>query len=130
MSVLGGTPVATVLIVSHQAGIREPLCAAFRTNSEFTAIAGEGGATQVVRDAERIFPDLVIVELRPPMDNHRRLVERLREIVPHVAIFVLVEEYDIEVEKEALAMGISAVFSGGESPEMIFANAEAWLGSQ
>jgi hypothetical protein len=51
-------------------------------------------------------------------------VERLREIVPHVAIFVLVEGYDIEVEKEALRIGINAAFSGGESAESILANAE------
>jgi DNA-binding NarL/FixJ family response regulator len=122
-------PVATVLIVSHQAEIREALCTAFRAKSEFMVIAEDGEEAQVVRDAERIFPDLVILELRGPMEKHRRLVERLREIVPHVTIFVLVEEYGIEVEKAALRIGINAAFSGGESAEAILANAQMVFGS-
>jgi DNA-binding NarL/FixJ family response regulator len=57
-----------------------------------------------------------------------QLAQELRGMMPRLPIFMLIADYNIHVEKEALSMGIDAVFSKLEDLETLSENARAVCG--
>jgi len=57
-----------------------------------------------------------------------QLAQKLKELAPDLPIFMLTADYDVNIEKEALALGITAVFSKLDDLTTLIANARAVCG--
>jgi DNA-binding NarL/FixJ family response regulator len=57
-----------------------------------------------------------------------QLVRKLKGIMPELPIFMMTSENDIDIEKEALSCGITAVFSKLDDMASLVANARAVCG--
>jgi DNA-binding NarL/FixJ family response regulator len=79
---------------------------------------------QAISEAARLHPDLVIAQ-GVPGEGLQPFVKNLREIVPQLPIFLVVDEYNHKTEKQALQCDITAVFSPKDDPSTILANALA-----
>jgi hypothetical protein len=79
---------------------------------------------QAISEAARLSPDLVTAQ-GVPGDGLQPFVKNLRDIVPQVPIFLVVDEYNHKPEKQALRCDITAVLSPKDDPSTIFANALA-----
>ena len=57
--------------------------------------------------------------------NGLQLARELKAREPALPIFMLTADYDVDIEKEALALGITAVFSKLDDLTTLVANARA-----
>ena len=74
---------------------------------ELVGVASDGAAA--VSLAERLRPDVAVVDLRMPRLSGRELIERLRESSPDTKIAVYTAEADERLVEEALGAGAAAV---------------------
>jgi DNA-binding NarL/FixJ family response regulator len=70
-------------------------------------------------------PDLIILGLPLPNDTLAQFVSNLKRLVPNTHIFLLIRKCNSAVEKQALSVGITAVFSKFDDYEGLILNAEA-----
>ncbi len=81
--------------------------------TELTAIEG----------TRRHSPNLIVLGLPLPEAGLTLLVRELKKAAPNALIFLLTDNYDSVVEKHALSMGITAVFSKFDDYEALLHNA-------
>jgi DNA-binding NarL/FixJ family response regulator len=112
---------------------RDPiLCEALRNSLQAQGdlvICGEAkSGVEAIKNAMELLPDLVILEKElSPLDG-LEVAEALRLIMPDVPVFLVAEENGVEVEKEALACGIDAVFEKDYDFTSLVMNARAACG--
>jgi CheY-like chemotaxis protein len=63
-----------------------------------------------------------------PEMNGLQLARELKAREPALPIFMLTTDYDVDIEKEALALGITAVFSKLDDLTTLTANARVVCG--
>lgn len=101
----------SILIVDDHEAIRRQLRCLFRPHPEF-AVCGEAvHGVDAIEMAQRLSPDLIILDLAMPEMNGLEAAAALKYILPAAPIFLLTVHYSRELELAALASGISAVFS-------------------
>ena len=91
--------VATVLIVDDDAKYRRALTAFLDASFDLDVIADTGNAQEAVGLAEHLQPDAVVVDVAMPVVNGVDIAERLRALLPGLAI-VLVTGNVVGVDPE------------------------------
>src|ERR1700693_2251809 len=107
------------------------LCETLRRSFQAQGFVVCGEATigiQAIKKAMELLPNLVILEKElSPLDGFE-IAEALKLILPDVPLFLVAEEHDVEVEKEALSHGIDAVFDKDHDFTSLIMNARAVCG--
>ncbi len=80
---------------------------------------GEGA----VREAVALRPDIAILEMAVADDL--QVANALKQHIPNLPLLVVAEEVSLEIEKEALAQGVDAVFPKQDDPTALALNARA-----
>jgi DNA-binding NarL/FixJ family response regulator len=102
---------ASVLIVDDHPAIRRALRAAFERQPGFRVCGeAEDGFDAIVK-AKKLFPDLIVLDLRMPVMDGLEAARSLKKIMPDVPLMMLTCYHSSAAEKEALASGVTAVFS-------------------
>lgn len=91
--------VATVLIVDDDAKYRRALTAFLDASFDLDVIADTGSGEEAVGLAEHLQPDAVVVDVAMPVVNGVEIAERLRALLPGLAI-VLVTGNVVGVDPE------------------------------
>lgn len=73
-------------------------------------------------------PNLAILDCPLPDIGGLQLAQKLKEIMPDLRIFMLTADYSMNIEKDALSCGITAVFSKFDDLASVVANARAVCG--
>lgn len=89
----------TVLIVDDDAKYRRALTAFLDASFDLDVIADTGSGADAVALAERLQPDAVVVDVAMPVVNGVEVAERLRALLPDLAI-VLVTGNVVGVQSE------------------------------
>jgi len=76
-----------------------------------------------IEETRRYSPNLIVLGLPLPEAGLTLLVRELKKAAPNALIFLLTNKYDSVVEKRALSMGITAVFSKFDDYEALLQNA-------
>jgi len=76
-----------------------------------------------IEETRRHSPNLIVLGLPLPEAGLALLVRELKKAAPNALIFLLTSNYDSVVEKRALSMGITAVFSKFDDYEALLHNA-------
>ena len=114
-----------VLIIGNQRDSYEALRPLLGENREVKICNQAEGEESVLEQVRRLSPKLILLDMaeKPP----GRLMETLRQAVPETPIFLLTPTYNAQVEKNAIASGVTAVFSKLDDREALKANAKAVL---
>jgi DNA-binding NarL/FixJ family response regulator len=73
-------------------------------------------------------PNLAVLDFSTAASCGLQLAQKLKSITPELPIFMLTTDYSMNIEKEALSSGISAVFSKLDDLATLVANARAVCG--
>jgi DNA-binding NarL/FixJ family response regulator len=79
--------------------------------------------SNIVEETKSVGPRLVVLNVA--IDRFSDLLGQLHQTFPILPIFVFADDYDFNLEHEALLAGATAVFSGIDEPSSILANVEA-----
>jgi DNA-binding NarL/FixJ family response regulator len=101
----------TILIVDDHAHIRKALCTYFTTETEFSICGQAEDGLQAIEMAERLKPDLIILDVNMPRMNGVVAARRLKDIVPETPIVMLTLHPDTLANMDLKELGVSAVLS-------------------
>jgi len=117
-----------VLIVDDDHAFRTVLRTLFEECSGFDNCVEAANASEALDKSKRLTPNLAVVDFSMPEMNGLQLARQLKAREPALPIFMLTADYDVNIEKEALAFGITAVFSKLDDLTTLIANARAVCG--
>jgi DNA-binding NarL/FixJ family response regulator len=117
-----------VLIVDDDHAFRTVLRTLFEEDSGFDNCLEAANASEALFKANQSSLNLAVVDFSMPEMNGLQLARQLKAREPALPIFMLTADYDVNIEKEALAFGITAVFSKLDDLTTLIANARAVCG--
>ena len=117
-----------VLIVEDDRAFRMVLRTLFEESSGFDNFVEAANAFEALDKSKQLTPNLAIVDFSMPEMNGLQLAHQLKAREPALPIFMLTADYDVNIEREALAFGITAVFSKLDDLTTLIANARAVCG--
>lgn len=122
----GCTPTKRVLLVDDNAVVRFFVRRLFESQPDFE-ISGEAeNGSDAVERAEKLKPDLIILDLVMPVMNGLDAAPLLKKLLPNTPIILFTQEGG-EVERLAQVPGIDAVVSKSEAASELVLKAQALL---
>jgi two-component system, NarL family, nitrate/nitrite response regulator NarL len=114
-----------VLIVDDSSIVRAAVRDLFKPRAEFVVAAEAKNGQEAIDVAERVRPDLIILDLSMPVMNGLQAAALLMKMLPDVRI-VLFTSYDgPEVHRQAQMAGIHAVISKSQASTMLIPRVQA-----
>jgi putative two-component system response regulator len=117
-----------VLIVDDDHAFRTVLRTLFEEDSGFDNCVEAANASEALDKSKQLSPNLAVVAFSMPEMNGLQLARELKAREPALPIFMLTADYDVDIEKEAFAFGITAVFSKLGDLTTLIANARIVCG--
>ena len=117
-----------VLIVDDDHAFRTVLRILFEKASGFDNCVEAANAFEALDKTKHLSPSLAVVDFSILKMNGSQLVRQLKAREPTLPIFILTADNDVDIEKEALAFGITAVFSKLDDLTSLIANARVVCG--
>jgi len=117
-----------VLIVDDDHAFRIVLRTLFEEGSGFDKCVEAANASEALEKTKQLSPNIAVVSFSIPEMNGLQLVRQLKAREPTLPIFILTADYNVDIEKEALAFGITAVFSKLDDLTTLIANARVVCG--
>jgi len=120
--------VLVVLIVDDDHAFRTVLRTLFENGSGFDNCVEAADVSEALDKTKQLSPSLAVVDFSILKMNGSQLVRQLKAREPTLPIFILTADNDVDIEKEALAFGITAVFSKLDDLTTLIANARVVCG--
>jgi two-component system response regulator NreC len=109
----------TILIVDDSAVVRQSLRALLEEHEDW-AVCGEAeNGREGIDRALELSPQLVVLDLSMPVMNGLQAARELRRLLPTVPVLMFTTFCNAQVEKEARAAGVRAVWSKAEGIEAL-----------
>jgi DNA-binding NarL/FixJ family response regulator len=122
-------PTKRVLLVDDNAVVRSFVRQLFELQPDFE-ISGEAeNGRDAVEKAEKVKPDLIILDLIMPVMTGLDAAPLLRQLLPDTRIILFTQQEGIEVERLARAAGIDAVVSKSQAASELVLKGQALLAS-
>ena len=102
---------ASILIVDDHPAVRRALRVAFERQPGFTVCGEAEDGLDAISKAKKLAPDLVVLDLRMPVMDGLQAARELKRLFPKIPLMMLTCYHSSAAEKEALASGVTAVFS-------------------
>ena len=106
--------VPTILIVDDDAKYRRALTAFLDASFDLDVIADTGSAEEAVALAGHLRPDAVVVDIAMPVVNGVELAERLRAILPELAIVLVTGNVRLIGPERVQALGNATLVAKGD----------------
>jgi len=122
-------PAKRILIVDDNAVVRSLVRRLFESQSDFE-ISGEAeNGRDAIDKAEKLKPDLIILDLVMPVMTGLDAAPLLKQLLPDVLIILFTQQEGSEVERLAQAAVIDAVVSKSQVASELFLKAQVLLAS-
>jgi DNA-binding NarL/FixJ family response regulator len=122
-------PPKRILLVDDNRVVRSFLRRLFELQPDFE-ISGEAeNGRDALEKAEKLKPDLIILDLVMPVMTGLEAAPLLKQRLPDTPIIMFTQEQGSEVERLAKVVGIDAVVSKGQVTSELVLKAEALLAS-
>ncbi len=122
-------PAKRILIVDDNAVVRSLVRRLFESQSDFE-ISGEAeNGRDAIDKAEKLKPDLIILDLVMPVMTGLDAAPLLKQLLPDVLIILFTQQEGSEVERLAQAAGIDAVVSKSQVASELFLKAQVLIAS-
>jgi DNA-binding NarL/FixJ family response regulator len=106
----------------------EKLRASFQVDLDFGICGEEQNGVKAVKEAVRLQPDLVILEMQMTPRNDFYVAETIKTVLPKVPLFLVTDHDDPRFERRALSRGVDAVFEKEDDITPLLLNARAAVG--
>ncbi len=116
-----------VLIVDDNTFVRSSLRRLFEFCPEFEVSGEAENGQDAIDKAERLKPDLIILDLAMPVMNGLEAAPELRKMLPDARLILFTVHYGPHVQHLAQAAGIHAVVSKSEAASTLIEQAQALL---
>lgn len=117
----------SILIVDDSAIIRRALRTLLDRNHDWEICGEAENGREAVDKALLLRPDLVLLDLSMPIMNGFQAARELHRSLPRVLILMFTTFSNAHVEREALALGVSAVRSKSEGLDSLYRSIEDLL---
>jgi two-component system chemotaxis response regulator CheY len=117
----------SILIVDDHLAIRRALRAAFEHQAGFTVCGEAENGLDAIAKAKMLAPDLIVLDLRMPQMDGLQAARALKALMPNVPLMMLTCYHSTAAEREALASGVTAVFSKPDGMQNLIWQARAVL---
>jgi DNA-binding NarL/FixJ family response regulator len=98
-------PSIRVLIVDDFEPWRRSVCSIFTGHGELQVVGEAADGWEALQKAQRLKPDLIVLDLGLPKLNGLEAANRIRQTVPGAKIIFLTQTNDKEVVRKALRLG-------------------------
>ena len=109
----------SVLIVDDNVFIRQALCKLFERESDFEVCGEAENGKQAIEEAQRLRPDLIVLDLSMPVMNGFDAARVLKRLMPTVLLIMYSAFGDRVAEHQARIIGISEVVSKSEQASVL-----------
>jgi DNA-binding NarL/FixJ family response regulator len=117
----------TILLADDNATFRGALCQAFTRESDFEVCGEAYNGQDAIEKAQRLHPDLVILDLSMPVMNGLESARALKNVMPSVPIIMFTFYIGPFVEQEARSAGVNEVVSKSEHISVLMGKARRLL---
>jgi DNA-binding NarL/FixJ family response regulator len=100
-----------VLVADDSAGVRELLVLLLNMENAFTVVGEARDGVAAIAQAERLQPDLVILDVSMPRLDGIEALPKVRDASPQSSVVIFSGNSDDSLEREARAAGAVAVIS-------------------
>jgi DNA-binding NarL/FixJ family response regulator len=116
-----------VFIADDNAYIRHTLCELFRSQGDFDICGEAENGKEAVEKAQKLDPDLIVLDLSMPVMNGLDAARALKRTMPGVPLIMFSEYSSAFSEQEAHSVGISALVSKSEHISVLVETARSLL---
>lgn len=120
-------PAKSVLIVDDNAFIRQALCELFDRELDFEVCGEAENGKQAIEEAQKLRPDLIVLDLSMPVMNGFDAARVLKRLMPTVLLIMYSAFGDRVAEHQARLIGISEVVSKSEHASVLIHKARCLL---
>ena len=118
----------TILIADDNDAVRRAVCEVFALESDFEVCGEANDGNEAIEKAQRLHPDLIILDLSMPVMNGLDAARALRDrLVPPVPIILFTLYDDGIVEERARSAGVADVVSKSEDISVLTRTARRLL---
>jgi DNA-binding NarL/FixJ family response regulator len=116
-----------VLLVDDNTAIRRALVQSFDSEPDFDVCGEAENGQQAIEIAEKLGPDLIVMDLSMPVMNGIEAARILKRIMPAVPLIMFSGHSDLFSRMEAQSAGISALVSKSEQVSVLVDKARSLL---
>jgi DNA-binding NarL/FixJ family response regulator len=118
----GMGPVLRILVVDDHDIVRRSICTLLSGQPDFQVVCDAADGLQAVREAERLQPDVVVLDITMPKMGGFEAAVRIREVAPSAEIVFLSQHDSLDMIKEAFRHGARGyVVKSAASKELVTA---------
>ena len=121
------TVAKSVLIVDDSAVIRQGLSELFEREADFEVCGEAENGKQAIEKAQKLRPDLIVLDLLMPVMNGFDAARALKRLMPTVPLIMYSALGDRLAEHQARLIGISEVVSKSEHASVLIHKARGLL---
>ena len=104
----------TILIADDNDAVRRAVCEVCTRDSDFEVCGEAQDGQDAIEKAQRLKPDLIILDFAMPVMNGFEAARALRDLMPSVPIIMFTLYIDTFVKEEARSAGVADVVSKSE----------------
>jgi DNA-binding NarL/FixJ family response regulator len=97
-------PIGKILVVEDYEPLRRLVCSLLQAE-HFQVVGEASDGLEAVQNAERLQPDVIILDLSLPKLNGLEAARQLQKVIPEAKIIFLSDETSLEVTREAFNIG-------------------------
>jgi len=123
-------PYFRTLVVDDFDDFRQFLCSRLKQGNECEVIGEASDGLQAVYQAEKLQPDLILLDLGLPTLNGIQAARRIRQVSPKSKILLVSQNSSPEIAQGALNAGAHGYLVKSDSPELLSAISTVLAGAQ
>ena len=120
-------PPYSILIADDNVHVRKALVQLLTSESDFQICGEAKNGQEAVEKAERLHPDLIILDFSMPFMNGLGAAQELKRLMPAVPVIMYTGFSDSFVKGQALKAGVSAFISKAQDFATLLSTARALL---
>jgi CheY-like chemotaxis protein len=114
----------TVLIAEDNVSLRRVLCELFKSKTDFDVCGVAENGREAIEAADRLHPDLIVLDFLMPDMNGLDAAYALRRVLPTVPL-IFYSAFDESRSEHAKLIGISEIVSKFDPPTLLLEKARS-----